>query len=118
MNDDLFERAVVQLERYWEEAERFYDLEFDVPIDKDLTDAWIEHQALVATLREVEPKDRDRLIGVYKAALAESDAYEHDPIRVVLGDVVPRTELNALGIMIAELDELLEDIRRARLLSR
>lgn len=118
MNEDLFERAIALLERYWEEGEGIYELEFGVAIDKALTEAWVEHQALVTTLKQVAPDDRDRLVEVYKAALADSDAYEHDPIHVVLGDVVPRTELNHLGALLTDLEELLEDVRRARLLTQ
>jgi hypothetical protein len=117
VNEDLFTRAVDLLERYWEEGERIYELEFGIPVDKDLADAWLEHQALVATLREVAPEDRERLVGIYKAALAESDPYEHDPAHYVLGDVVPRSEMNHLGALVADLEELLEDLRRARLLA-
>lgn len=118
VNEDLFERAIALLERYWEEGEGIYELEFGVPIDKELTKAWLERQALAATLREVDPADRDRLVSVYKAALTQSDPYENDPVHIVLGDVVPRTELNHLGALVADLEELFEDVRRARLLTQ
>lgn len=118
MNTDIFERAVVLLERYFDEGERIYELEFGVAIDKDLTDAWLEHQALAATLREVGADDRERLVAIYKRELAKAHPYEDNPIPVVLGDVVPRSDLNHLGTLMVDLEELLEDIRRARLLTQ
>lgn len=120
VNDDLHERALALLERCDLEIDAicFTALD-DSPLPDELLDAFAQREALAATLQQADAADLERLRTIYKIEYERVDPYLPDDdgdVRTI-GDLLPKGDRDLLASLRADLEELLEEVRRARLLA-